>query len=90
MVEAEAEPAEENDAREMEVIPEDIPPAVAEEIPSRMNPLSHSYPKLTENYPEQAESSRRNEGSEEIMEMLKSMKKDMEEREKKMGKTATN
>ena len=41
---------------EMEVIPKDIPPAVAEEIPSRMIPLSHSYP-------EQAESLKRNEVS---------------------------
>ena len=86
LVEAEAEPTEENDARELKAIPEDIPPAVAEEIPSKMSPLSHSYPELTENYPEQAESSRRNEGSTEIMEMLKSMKKDMEEREQKWEK----
>ena len=79
LVEAEAEPTEENEAREMEAILEDIPPAVVEEIPSRMIPLSHSYP-------EQAKSSRRNEGSAKIMEMLKSMKKDMEEREKKWEK----
>ena len=79
MVEAEAEPAEENEAREMEAIPEDIPPEIAEEIPSGMIPLSHSYP-------EQAESSRRNEVSAEIMKMLKSMKKDMEDGEKKWEK----
>ena len=79
LVEEKIEPAEENEAREMEAIPVDIPPAVAEEIQSGMIPLSHSYP-------EQAESSRRNEMSAEIMEMLKSMKKDMEEREKKWEK----
>ena len=79
LVKAETEPAEENEAREMEAIPVDIPPAVVEEIPSGMIPLSHSYP-------EQAESSRRNEVSAEIMEMLKSMKKDMEEREQKWEK----
>ena len=79
LIEAKAEPAEENEAREMEAIPEDIPPAVAEEIPSGMIPLSHSYL-------EQAESSRRNEVSAGIMEMLKSMKKDMEKREQKWGK----
>ena len=79
LVEEEAEPAEENEVREMEAIPEDIPPAIAEEIPSRMIPLNYSYL-------EQAESSRRNEESAEIMEMLKSMKKDMEEREQKWGK----
>ena len=44
LVEAEVEPAEEHEAREMEAIPKDIPPAVVEEIPSRMLPLSHSYP----------------------------------------------
>ena len=71
LVEEEAEPAEENEVREMEAIPEVIPPAIAEEIPSRMIPLNYSYL-------EQAESSRRNEESAEIMEMLKSMKKDME------------
>ena len=86
LIEAEAEPAEENDAREMEAIPKDIPAAVVENIPSRLSPLSHSYPDLTENYPEQAESSRRNDGSAEIMEMLKYMKKDMEEREQKWEK----
>ena len=44
LVEAEAEPVEENEAREMEAILEDIPPVLVEEIPSRMIPLSHSYP----------------------------------------------
>ena len=68
LVEAKAEPTEERGAREMEATPEDIPPAIVEEIPFGMIPLSHSYP-------EQAESSRRNEVSEEIMKMLKSMKK---------------
>ena len=86
LVEAEEEPAEENDAREIEAISKDIPPTVVEAIPSRMSPLSHSYPELTKNYPEQVESSRRSEGTAEIMEMLKSMKKDMEEREQKWEK----
>ena len=63
----------------MEAVPVDIPPAVAEEIPSGMTPLSHSYL-------EQAESSKTNEVSAEIMEIFKSMKKDMEEREKKCEK----
>ena len=44
LVEVEAEPTEEHEAREMEAILEDIPPAIAEEIPSGMIPLSHSYP----------------------------------------------
>ena len=52
----------------------------------RMSPLSHTYPYMTENFPEQAESSRREEGNTEIMEMLNTMKKDMEEREHKWEK----
>ena len=40
----------------------------------RMSPLSHSCPDMRENFPEPTESSRRNEGTAEIMEMLISMK----------------
>ena len=85
MVEVEAEHAEDNDHREMEAIPEQNPPA-EEEKDFRMSPLSHSYPDLTENFPKQAESSRRGEGNTEIMEMLISIKKDMEEREQRWEK----
>ena len=49
----------------------------------RMSPLSHSYPDMRENFPEPGESSKRNEGTAEIMDMLRSLKKEMEEREKK-------
>ena len=38
---------------------------------------------MRDNFPKYAESSRRNEGLAEIMDMLRSMKKEMEEREKK-------
>ena len=86
MVEIEAEPAEENGNREMETIPEKIPPAEEEQMHFIMNPLSHSYPDMTENFSEQAESSRRGERNTEIMEMLRTMKKDMEEREHKWEK----
>ena len=86
MVEVEAEPAEENDNREMETIPEQIPPIEEEQLHFRMSPLSHSYPDMTENFPYQAESSKRGEGNTEIMEMLRTMKKDMEEREQKWEK----
>ena len=86
MVEVEAEPTKENGNREMETIPEQIPPAEEEEMHFRMSPLSHSYPKMTENFPEQAKSSRRGEGNIEIMEMLRSIKKDMEENEHKWEK----
>ena len=61
MVEVEVEPAEENGNREMETIPEQIPPAEEEEMHFRMSPLSHSYPDMTKNLLEQAESSRRGE-----------------------------
>ena len=49
----------------------------------RMSPLSHSYPDMRENFSKLAESFRRNEGTSEIMEILISMKKEMEDREKK-------
>ena len=59
MVEVEVEHAEDNDNREMEAIPEQNPPAEEEEVHFIMSPLSHSYPDLTENFPEQAKISRR-------------------------------
>ena len=83
MVEVEAEPAKDNNHREMEAIPEQIPLAEEEEMHFRMSPLSHTYPDMTENFPEQAESSRRGDGNTEILEMQRAMKKDMEEREHK-------
>ena len=86
MVEVEAEHAEDNDNKEMEAIPEKNPPAKEEEVHFRMSPLSHSYPDLIENFLEQVESSRRGEGNIEIMEMLRSIKKDMEEREQRWEK----
>ena len=86
MVEVEADLAEDNDHREMEAVQEQIPPAEDKEMHFRMSPLSHSYPDMTENFPEQAESSRRGEGNYEIMGMLRTMKKDMEKREQKWEK----
>ena len=82
-VEAETVPVEENETREMEEVPEDIHPAVAEEAHFRMSSLSHSYPKAQEQLPLQVEGSRSGEDNIEIMEMLRSMKREMEEREKK-------
>ena len=76
--EAETVPAEENETREIRAIPEDIHPAVAEEAHFRMSPLSHSYPEVQEHLPEQVEGSRRREENAKIIEMLRSMKKDME------------
>ena len=48
----------------------------------RMSPLIHLGPDFRENFPEPSDSSRRNKGNAEILEMLLSMKKEMEEREK--------
>ena len=41
---------------------------------------------MAENFPKQAEISRRGEGNTEIMEMLRTMKRDMEEREQRWEK----
>ena len=82
-MELEAKPPKENDNREMETVLEQIPQAEEEEMPFRMSPLSHSRPKLREDFPELAESSRKDAGNIEMMEMLRSIKKDMEEREQK-------
>ena len=81
--EAKIVPAEENETREMGAIPEDIHPVVAEEAHFRMSPLSHSYPEVQEHLPEQEEGSRRREENAKVIEMLRSMKKDMEEGEQK-------
>ena len=48
-----------------------------------MSLLSHSYPEVQEHLLEQVEGSRRREENAEIIEILISMKKDMEEREQK-------
>ena len=78
--------AEQENQPKMETIPEKIHLVEEEEMPFRMSPLSHSYPDMTENFPVQAESSIRGEGNTEIMEMLISIKKDMEEKEQKWEK----
>ena len=76
-------PTEENETREMEAIPEDIHLAVVEEAHFRMIPLIHSYPEVQEHLPSQAQGSRSREDNIEVMEMLRSMKREMEEREQK-------
>ena len=86
MVELEAKPGEENDNREMEFVPKHIPPAEEKEMPFRMSPMSPLGPEMREDFPELVESSRKDEGNNEIMKMLRSIKKDMEEREYKWEK----
>ena len=81
IVELEAEPVEENDNREMETVLEHIPPVEEEEMPFKMSPLRPLGPELREDFSELAESSRKGVGNIEIMEMLRSIKKYMEERE---------
>ena len=72
---------------EIENFLEKTPPTEEEEeMQRRMSPLSHSYLDMRENFSEPVESFRRNEGTTEIMEMLISMKKEMEDREKKWEK----
>ena len=55
-------------------------------MPFKMSPLSHSWPKLRKDFPKLAESSRKDVGNIEIMEMLRSIKKEMKEREDKWEK----
>ena len=86
MVEVEAEPAEDNDHREMETTSEPNPQVEEGEVHFRMSPPSHSYPDMTENFPEPAESSRRGEGNTEVMEMLRLIKMDMEKRDQRWEK----
>ena len=81
IVELEVQPNEENDNREMETVPEQIPLVEEENMPFKMIPLSHSGPESREDFPELAESSRKDAGNIEIMEMLRSIKKEMEEKE---------
>ena len=84
IIEVEAKPTEENDNMEIENFLEKAPPTEEdEEMQCRMSPLSHSYPNVRENFLDPVESSKRNEGTVEIMKMLISMKKEMEDREKK-------
>ena len=71
----------ETDRREMEV-PDSILPK-AEEEPFRTSPTYPLSPEIQEQIPVQAEASRSREGNAKIMEMLKTMKKEMEERELK-------
>ena len=55
-------------------------------MPFRMSPISPPGLEMREDFPELAESSRNDVGNNEIMEMLRSIKKDVEEREQKWEK----
>ena len=86
IIEVETNPAEENENRENENFLERASPAEEEELQFRMSLLSHSGPDLRENFTEPIESSIRNVGKDEILEMLIAMKKEMKEREDKWEK----
>ena len=80
IIEMESKPIEGNDNMEIENFLEKAHSVEKEEMQCRMSPLSHSCPDMRENFLEPAESSIRNEGTAEIMEMLISMKKNKWER----------
>ena len=63
-------------------MPDSILPE-AEEEPLRISPTYPSSPEVREQVPVRAETSRSIEGNAKLMEMLKTMKKEMEERELK-------
>ena len=65
----------------MEQIPEEAQLPVEDEVQSRISPVFQSPPHIRENFSEPAECSKGNTGNKEIMEMLVSMKTEMEERE---------
>ena len=66
----------------MEELPDSVLPE-AEEEPLRVSPTNPLFPDVQEQVPAQAEGSRRREENTEIMEMLRAMKREMEERELK-------
>ena len=72
----------EADRREEEEMPDSTLPEAKEE-PLRISPTYPSFPEVQEQVPVRVETSRSIEGNVEIMEMLKTMKKGMEERELK-------
>ena len=67
----------------MEQIPDEGQLPVKEEMQSRRSPSIHSPPKVRQTFVKPVECSRSNQGKTEIMEMLVSIKKEMEEREKR-------
>ena len=79
---AEEPQGEEDEQVRMKQIPEETQLPVEDEDQSIRSPLIHSPPNARETIFELAECSRYNQGNEEIMEMIVSMKKKMEEKEK--------
>ena len=83
IVEVAEEPEEEeHEQLGMEQIPDEGQLPVEDEMQSRRSPLIHSPPNVRENFSEPVECSKSNQGNTKIVEMLVSMKKEMEERER--------
>ena len=81
IVEVEEEPEEEeNEQLGMEQIPDESQLPVEEEMQSRRSPSIHSPLEVRQTFVEPVECSRSNQGNTKIMEMLVSIKKEMEER----------
>ena len=74
---------EEEEQVGMEQFPEESQLPVEEEMHNRRSPLILSPPDVRETFSKPTEWSRNNQGNTEIMEMMVSMKKEMEEREKR-------
>ena len=83
IVEVAEKPQEEDEPIGMEQILEEAQLPVEDEVQSRISPVFQSPPHIRENIYEPEECSKGNTGNKEIMEMMVSMKKEMEEREKK-------
>ena len=64
-------------------MPNSVLPEAEEEEPLRVSPTYPSFPEVKEQVPAQAGGSRSREGNTEIMEMLRAMKREMEERKLK-------
>ena len=81
--EAEQEVNEENQGREIEEVSDNTIQEMTEEEPARVSLIIHSFLEIQEQLPSQVEGSRGRKDNIEIMEMLRSMKREMKEREQK-------
>ena len=81
--EIEQETNAENDRREIEEVLDSVFSEAEEEEPFMVSPTHPSFLEVQEQVPAEAEGSRSREGNTEIMEMLRAMKREMEERELK-------
>ena len=79
---AEEHEDEEEEQLGMEKIPNEGQLLVEDEIHSRRSPVSHSPFDVRETFSKLVECSRNNQGNAEIIDMLVTTKKEMEEREK--------